>query len=109
VATCEQYGVRNATQWLWHLWNPAVCDQLTNGIEMPMSLISQKNQSRISLTQVVPEYHKVVKLSVDVGNKGLRWLFENSRCDWQPTLISQSLPTHSTILHTLQIARCPLP
>ncbi len=31
----------------------------TNGIEMPMSLISVKESKAGSLTQVVPEYHKL--------------------------------------------------
>jgi ribonucleoside-diphosphate reductase alpha chain len=53
----------------------------TNGIEMPMSLISVKESKAGSLTQVVPEYHKLKnRYQLMWATKGLCWLFENSRC-----------------------------
>ena len=39
--------------------NSSVVINSTNGIEMPMSLISVKESKAGSLTQVVPEYHKL--------------------------------------------------
>jgi len=54
------YGVRNATQMaIAPVESSSVVINSTNGIEMPMSLISVKESKAGSLTQVVPEYHKL--------------------------------------------------
>jgi len=54
------YGVRNATQMaVAPVESSSVVINSTNGIEMPMSLISVKESKAGSLTQVVPEYHKL--------------------------------------------------
>jgi len=56
----KQYGVRNATQMaVAPVESSSVVINSTNGIEMPMSLISVKESKAGSLTQVVPEYHKL--------------------------------------------------
>jgi ribonucleoside-diphosphate reductase alpha chain len=56
----KQYGVRNATQMaIAPVESSSVVINSTNGIEMPMSLISVKESKAGSLTQVVPEYHKL--------------------------------------------------
>lgn len=55
-----QYGVRNATTMaIAPVESSSVVIGSTNGIEMPMSLISTKESKAASLTQVVPEYHKL--------------------------------------------------
>jgi ribonucleoside-diphosphate reductase alpha chain len=54
------YGVRNATLMaVAPVESSSVVINSTNGIEMPMSLISVKESKAGSLTQVVPEYHKL--------------------------------------------------
>ena len=56
----KQYGVRNATQMaIAPVESSSVVINSTNGIEMPMSLISTKESKAGSLTQVVPEYSKL--------------------------------------------------
>ena len=56
----KQYGVRNATLMaVAPVESSSVVINSTNGIEMPMSLISVKESKAGSLTQVVPEYHKL--------------------------------------------------
>jgi ribonucleoside-diphosphate reductase alpha chain len=56
----KQHGVRNATQMaVAPVESSSVVINSTNGIEMPMSLISVKESKAGSLTQVVPEYHKL--------------------------------------------------
>ena len=56
----KQYGVRNATLMaIAPVESSSVVINSTNGIEMPMSLISTKESKAASLTQVVPEYHKL--------------------------------------------------
>ena len=56
----KQYGVRNATVIaVAPVESSSVVINSTNGIEMPMSLISVKESKAGSLTQVVPEYHKL--------------------------------------------------
>lgn len=59
-AQMKEYGVRNATQMaVAPVESSSVVINSTNGIEMPMSLISTKESKAGSLTQVVPEYHKL--------------------------------------------------
>jgi ribonucleoside-diphosphate reductase alpha chain len=59
-ANMKQYGVRNATQMaIAPVESSSVVINSTNGIEMPMSLISTKESKAGSFTQVVPEYHKL--------------------------------------------------
>jgi ribonucleoside-diphosphate reductase alpha chain len=54
----KQYGVRNATQMaVAPVESSSVVINSTNGIEMPMSLISTKESKAGSFTQVVPEYN----------------------------------------------------
>jgi ribonucleoside-diphosphate reductase alpha chain len=56
----KHYGVRNATQMaVAPVESSSVVINSTNGIEMPMSLITVKESKAGSLTQVVPEYHKL--------------------------------------------------
>lgn len=56
----KQYGVRNATQMaIAPVESSSVVISSTNGIEMPMSLISTKESKAGSLIQVVPEYHRL--------------------------------------------------
>jgi ribonucleoside-diphosphate reductase alpha chain len=56
----KKYGVRNATQMaIAPVESSSVVINSTNGIEMPMSLISTKESKAGSFTQVVPEYHKL--------------------------------------------------
>jgi len=56
----KEHGVRNATQMaVAPVESSSVVINSTNGIEMPMSLISVKESKAGSLTQVVPEYHKL--------------------------------------------------
>jgi ribonucleoside-diphosphate reductase alpha chain len=59
-ASMKQYGVRNATQMaIAPVESSSVVINSTNGIEMPMQLIQTKESKAASLTQVVPEYHKL--------------------------------------------------
>ena len=54
------HGVRNATLMaIAPVESSSVVINSTNGIEMPMSLISVKESKAGSFTQVVPEYHKL--------------------------------------------------
>jgi ribonucleoside-diphosphate reductase alpha chain len=56
----KQHGVRNATLMaIAPVESSSVVINSTNGIEMPMSLISTKESKAGSFTQVVPEYHKL--------------------------------------------------
>jgi ribonucleoside-diphosphate reductase alpha chain len=56
----KQYGVRNATLMaIAPVESSSVVINSTNGIEMPMSLISVKESKAGSFTQVVPEYAKL--------------------------------------------------
>ena len=56
----KQYGVRNATLMaVAPVESSSVVINSTNGIEMPMSLISVKESKAGSFTQVVPEYAKL--------------------------------------------------
>jgi ribonucleoside-diphosphate reductase alpha chain len=55
-----KYGVRNATLMaIAPVESSSVVINSTNGIEMPMSLISTKESKAGSFTQVVPEYQKL--------------------------------------------------
>jgi len=59
-ADMRGYGVRNATLMaVAPVESSSVVINSTNGIEMPMSLITVKESKAGSLTQVVPEYHKL--------------------------------------------------
>jgi ribonucleoside-diphosphate reductase alpha chain len=59
-ANMRSYGVRNATQMaVAPVESSSVVINSTNGIEMPMSLISVKESKAGSLVQVVPEYAKL--------------------------------------------------
>ncbi len=59
-AEMKQYGVRNATLMaIAPVESSSVVINSTNGIEMPMSLISTKESKAGSFTQVVPDYHKL--------------------------------------------------
>jgi ribonucleoside-diphosphate reductase alpha chain len=59
-AEMRSYGVRNATTMaIAPVESSSVVINSTNGIELPMSLISVKESKAGSLTQVVPEYHKL--------------------------------------------------
>ena len=59
-AEMKKYGVRNATNGaVAPVESSSVVINSTNGIEMPMSLISTKESKAGSFTQVVPEYHKL--------------------------------------------------
>jgi ribonucleoside-diphosphate reductase alpha chain len=56
----KEHGVRNATLMaVAPVESSSVVINSTNGIEMPMSLISTKESKAGSFTQVVPEYHKL--------------------------------------------------
>ena len=56
----KEHGVRNATVMaVAPVESSSVVINSTNGIEMPMSLISVKESKAGSFTQVVPEYHKL--------------------------------------------------
>jgi ribonucleoside-diphosphate reductase alpha chain len=56
----KTYGVRNATLMaIAPVESSSVVINSTNGIELPMSLISTKESKAGSFTQVVPEYHKL--------------------------------------------------
>jgi ribonucleoside-diphosphate reductase alpha chain len=57
-AQMKEHGVRNATVGaVAPVESSSVVINSTNGIEMPMSLISTKESKAGSFTQVVPEYH----------------------------------------------------
>jgi ribonucleoside-diphosphate reductase alpha chain len=59
-AEMKEHGVRNATQMaVAPVESSSVVINSTNGIEMPMSLISVKESKAGSFVQVVPEYHKL--------------------------------------------------
>jgi ribonucleoside-diphosphate reductase alpha chain len=59
-ANMRAYGVRNATQMaVAPVESSSVVIESTNGIEMPMQLISVKESKAGSLVQVVPEYQKL--------------------------------------------------
>lgn len=59
-AEMRAYGVRNATLMaIAPVESSSVVINSTNGIEMPMSLISTKESKAGSFTQVVPEYHRL--------------------------------------------------
>jgi ribonucleoside-diphosphate reductase alpha chain len=56
----KQYGVRNATVMaVAPVESSSVVINSTNGIEMPMSLITVKESKAGSLIQVAPEYNKL--------------------------------------------------
>lgn len=56
----KQHGVRNATLMaIAPVESSSVVINSTNGIELPMSLITVKESKAASLTQVAPEYHKL--------------------------------------------------
>lgn len=56
----KHYGVRNATLMaIAPVESSSVVINSTNGIEMPMSLISVKESKAGSFVQVVPEYHRL--------------------------------------------------
>jgi ribonucleoside-diphosphate reductase alpha chain len=56
----KTYGVRNATLMaIAPVESSSVVINSTNGIELPMSLISVKESKAGSFVQVVPEYHKL--------------------------------------------------
>jgi ribonucleoside-diphosphate reductase alpha chain len=56
----KTHGVRNATLMaIAPVESSSVVINSTNGIEMPMSLITVKESKAGSLTQVAPEYHKL--------------------------------------------------
>ena len=56
----KEYGVRNATVMaVAPVESSSVVINSTNGIEMPMSLITVKESKAGSLVQVVPEYNKL--------------------------------------------------
>jgi ribonucleoside-diphosphate reductase alpha chain len=56
----KEYGVRNATLMaIAPVESSSVVINSTNGIEMPMSLITVKESKAGSFTQVVPEYNKL--------------------------------------------------
>jgi ribonucleoside-diphosphate reductase alpha chain len=56
----KQHGVRNATLMaIAPVESSSVVINSTNGIEMPMSLITTKESKAGSFTQVVPEYNKL--------------------------------------------------
>ena len=59
-AVMKQHGVRNATLMaIAPVESSSVVINSTNGIEMPMSLITTKESKAGSLTQVVPEYNRL--------------------------------------------------
>jgi ribonucleoside-diphosphate reductase alpha chain len=56
----KEHGVRNATQMaIAPVESSSVVINSTNGIELPMSLITVKESKAGSLVQVVPEYQKL--------------------------------------------------
>jgi len=72
----KQYGVRNATQMaVAPVESSSVAINSTNGIEMPMSLISVKESKAGSFVQVVPEYHNARV------RKNYQLMWEQKDCD----------------------------
>ena len=72
----KQYGVRNATNGaVAPVESSSVVIGSTNGIEMPMSLISTKESKAGSFTQVVPEYHNTKV------RKNYQLMWEQKDCD----------------------------
>jgi ribonucleoside-diphosphate reductase alpha chain len=72
----KQYGVRNATNGaVAPVESSSVVIGSTNGIEMPMSLISTKESKAGSFTQVVPEYHNARI------RKNYQLMWEQKDCD----------------------------
>jgi ribonucleoside-diphosphate reductase alpha chain len=72
----KEHGVRNATQMaVAPVESSSVVINSTNGIEMPMSLISTKESKAGSFTQVVPEYHNAKV------RKNYQLMWEQKDCD----------------------------
>ena len=75
-AQMKEYGVRNATNGaVAPVESSSVVIGSTNGIEMPMSLISTKESKAGSFTQVVPEYHNAKV------RKNYQLMWEQKDCD----------------------------
>jgi ribonucleoside-diphosphate reductase alpha chain len=75
-AQMKQYGVRNATQMaVAPVESSSVVINSTNGIEMPMSLISTKESKAGSFTQVVPDYNNAKV------RKNYQLMWEQKDCD----------------------------
>ena len=93
----KQYGVRNATNGaVAPVESSSVVIGSTNGIEMPMSLISTKESKAGSFTQVVPEYHNTKV------RKNYQLMWEQKDCDGYlktaaviATYIDQSISTNT--------------
>jgi ribonucleoside-diphosphate reductase alpha chain len=72
----KEHGVRNATNGaVAPVESSSVVIGSTNGIEMPMSLISTKESKAGSFTQVVPEYHNAKV------RKNYQLMWEQKDCD----------------------------
>ena len=72
----KDHGVRNATNGaVAPVESSSVVIGSTNGIEMPMSLISTKESKAGSFTQVVPEYHNAKV------RKNYQLMWEQKDCD----------------------------
>jgi ribonucleoside-diphosphate reductase alpha chain len=72
----KQYGVRNATLMaIAPVESSSVVINSTNGIEMPMSLISTKESKAGSFVQVVPEYQNTKV------RKNYQLMWEQKNCD----------------------------
>ena len=72
----KQWGVRNATNGaVAPVESSSVAINSTNGIEMPMSLISVKESKAGSFVQVVPEYHNAKV------RKNYQLMWEQKDCD----------------------------
>jgi ribonucleoside-diphosphate reductase alpha chain len=75
-AQMKLHGVRNATNGaVAPVESSSVVIGSTNGIEMPMSLISTKESKAGSFTQVVPEYHNAKV------RKNYQLMWEQKDCD----------------------------
>ena len=75
-AMMRSYGVRNATQMaVAPVESSSVVIDSTNGIEMPMSLISVKESKAGSFVQVVPEYQN------SKVRKNYQLMWEQKDCD----------------------------
>jgi ribonucleoside-diphosphate reductase alpha chain len=75
-AQMKQHGVRNATNGaVAPVESSSVVIGSTNGIELPMSLISTKESKAGSFTQVVPEYHNAKV------RKNYQLMWEQKDCD----------------------------
>jgi ribonucleoside-diphosphate reductase alpha chain len=75
-AQMKEHGVRNATNGaVAPVESSSVVIGSTNGIEMPMSLISTKESKAGSFTQVVPEYHNAKV------RKNYQLMWEQKDCD----------------------------